>query len=240
VADNKDILLRSRPWVKSQEEDEKDAAKTTENDPALARFHQQQQEFNARVHDELAGIPVPNGLRDQILARKTIVRVPTSSWSAKPLLALAAALVLLGVGFFYWTRPQEDLSVAGFRYRMVKFVLKEYSMEHVTKDMTDLKSYLSSKGRPNQFVLPPELAKVPLKGGQAMDWQGKPVSMVCFDWNGKETLFMFVLDEALANGATPQIAPVKKLTTATWSADGKTFILAGEIPEKDLANLVKS
>ena len=73
-----------------------------------------------------------------------------------------------------------------------------------------------------------------------MDWQGKPVSMVCFDWNGKETLFMFVLDEALANGATPQIAPVKKLTTATWSADGKTFILAGEIPEKDLANLVKS
>ena len=236
---DKEMLLRSRPWVKASEDEER-AAKAAGNDPALSKFHQQQQEFNARVHDELVAIPVPKDLRDQILARQKVLRVPTSTWSAKPLLALAAALVLLGVGLFYWNRPQEDLSVAGFRSRMVKFVLKEYSMDRLTNDMTDLKNFLSSKGRPTQFVLPPELAKVPLKGGASLSWQGKPVSMVCFDWKGKETLYMFVLNEALANAAAPQIKPVKNLSSATWSADGKTFILAGEISEPELAGLVKS
>src|SRR5262245_38445672 len=107
----KETLLRARPWAPDQDDEEQDK----EISPELLR---QQKEFNARVHDKLTAIPVPTALRDQILSRRKLVRV--SQWRrGAPLLAMAAALALLATGLFYWSRPTEDLTIAGFRSRMV-------------------------------------------------------------------------------------------------------------------------
>jgi hypothetical protein len=229
---DKEMLLRVRPWAADREDEEQ----TKSLPPELVR---QQKEFNARVHDELAAIPVPTALRDQILARRKILRV--SNWRrATPLLALAAAMVFLAAGLFYWLRPREDLTIAGFRSRMVGFAVREYRMDVLTKDLDVLKRFLAAKGDPAQFTLPPQLAKLPLKGGADLRWQDKPVSMVCFSWTATETLYMFVLSQALADPDALQPQQVRSLNTITWKADGKTFLLAGPIPENRLAELAKS
>ena len=81
---------------------------------------------------------------------------------------------------------------------------------------------------------------MPLKGGAGLTWQNKPVAMVCFNWTAAETLYMFVLGEALPdpNVLRPQV--IKNLSTVTWIADGKTFLLAGPVSESQLAQLAKS
>jgi hypothetical protein len=233
---DKEALLRVRPWAPDREDEKR-------QQDASPEVYQQQKEFNARVHDELAAIPVPTALRDQILARRKILRI--SQWHrATPVLAMAAALVFLAAGLFYWMRPQqnstEDLTIAGFRSRMVAFAVREYRMDWFTKDLGVLKQNLAQKGGPAQFTLPPRLASMPLKGGAGLRWQGKRVSMVCFNWTPTETLYMFVLNEELADPSPLQPPFVKKLNTVTWKADGKTFLLAGRIPEDRLMELVKS
>ncbi len=228
----KEALLRSRPWASDREDEEQ----TRSISPELYR---QQTEFNARVRDELAAIPVPTALRDQILARSKVVRV--SNWRrVTPLLAIAATVALIAAGSFYWSQPKEDLTIAGFRSRMVAFAVREYRMDLLTKDWNVLKQFLAGKGDPVQFTVPPQLAKVPLKGGADLRWQDKRVSMVCFDWAPTVTLYMFVLDEPLSDPNLLRPLEVKKLKTITWTADGKTFLLAGRIPEDRLAELAKS
>lgn len=234
----KEALLRTRPWAPSAE-DEHQLAEAQAADPALADAREQQQRFNTRLHEQLATIPVPSGLRDQILARRKVV--PVSHWgSARPVLAIAAALLVLGVGLFYWNRPREDTTLAGFRSRMTGFVVRQYSMDLTTNDFRALKLFLAQSGKPTDFSLPRGLANLPLKGGAAMSWQGKAVSMVCFDWDAKETLYMFVLDEPLSTSDSVRPETVKNLNTVTWSSNGKTFLLAGRVPETKLLELAKS
>lgn len=238
----KEVLLRSRPWSPRKTDEEETAAKLAESESDLRDLQKRQEEFNARVRHELAGIPVPSGLRDQILARKKIVRIPC--WrQPRFALAIAAAFIFLAVGTFYWARPREDKTFAGFRSRMVGFAVREYRMDKFTTNMVELRDFLATGGRPADFPLPQELAKVPLKGGARLSWQGQPVSMVCFDWDKKETLYMFVIDAPAAappETAAAQLKPLKRLNTATWTAGGKTFVLAGRLPENELAKLVSS
>lgn len=236
--ETKEALLRARRWRPSAEDDQL-LARAAEREPGLAKAIEQQQQVNSRVRDQLKAIPIPSGLRDQILARRKIVRV--SGWrKAQPLLAIAAALAIVAGGLFYWLPAREDLSVAGFRSRMVGFAVREYRMDILTKDRGELDRYLAGKGDPTQFRVPQKLASLPLKGGASLTWQGKPVSMICFDWSAKETLYMFVLDQPLGQSSTAQAQTLKGLNTATWTAEGKTFVLAGRIPQQNLAELVHS
>lgn len=238
----KEILLRGRPWSGHKSTEEQAAAKLAETDPELAQLKSQQEEFNARVRRELAGIPVPNGLRDQILARRKIVRAPI--WRRpRQLLALAASILVLSSTLFYLIRTRENTSFTGFRDRMVGFAVREYRMDLLTQNFAELNGFLAAKGRPSIFTLAGGLARTPLKGGASLSWQGIPVSMVCFDWTAGETLYMFVIDQSgpkpKGSLSAPHFEAVKGLTTASWTDGNKAFLLAGHIPANELANLLR-
>lgn len=238
----KSLLLR-RPWVKETAAEKNEIAASEANEPEMIEFRARAESFNARVHRELVEIPVPPTLRDQILARRNIIAVPfwrrQSAW-----IGLAAALVLIVTGVVFYARPpREDNTFAGFRARMASFVLRQYRMDVLTSDLGKLEAYLAQTGSPADIPLPPTLRTVPLKGGASLKWQGHPVSMVCFDWKGKQTLFMFVLEDAGVSGRPSRNSKVelyKQLSTATWTADGKSFLLFGRIPADDLKALVTS
>ena len=205
------------------------------------------EEFDSRVREAFASIPVPPNLREQILARGKIVSVPfwRRSNTGKAALALAAAVVLLATGMLFWNKaPREDKTFAGFRARMVSFALRSYDMDLHTNQLAAVQSYLATKGAPADFALPPTLAATTVKGGKSLLWQGKPVGMVCFGI-GDETLYMFVIDAPLPGtptnaAAPPAIANYKSLATATWTTGDKTFFLAGHVPAAELERLVRS
>jgi hypothetical protein len=236
VDKNREELIRSRNWSQKFS-DEQPAPPLA---PAEAGLQRQSEQFNARVHQELAGIPVPPTLRDQILARRIIIPVPF--WKEpRALAAIAATILLLVTGLVFLTRPpQEDQTFAGFRSRMVGFALREYRMDIHTNQLAAVQTFLAEKGAPAQFSLPAPLANTPVKGGAKLSWQGKPVGMVCFSGAKGQTLYMFVIDSTLAANTTPEVSNFKSLATATWSADGKTFLLAAPLPSIEVERLVRT
>jgi hypothetical protein len=125
--------------------------------------------------------------------------------------------------------PHEP-SFAEFESRMVRSALREYKMEILTKDMSQLRNWMKSRQAPSDFVVPNGLAKLQLTGGGVLHWQNHPVSMACFDRGDKQMLFLFVMDENAVKDPpadTPQLDKVKKLATASWSDNGQTYLLAG-------------
>lgn len=231
---NREESIRSRNWSeKFKDESAPEAAEGARSEDV---------EFNARVHQALAGIPVPPTLRDQILARRKIVAVPF--WrQSRNIAAMAAVLLILATGLVFFTRlPGEDQTFTGFRSRMIGFALREYRMDIHTNELAEVRSFLAQSGAPAEFSLPAPLAQVPVKGGARLTWQGRPVSMVCFTGKAGETFYMFVIESALkaANASSiPEIATYKRLSTATWSSGGKTFLLAAPITSEELEKLVK-
>ena len=234
---DREAALRTRTWSDNLRAEEP-APPSAQDNPNLRQQVEQNARFNARAHEVLAEIPVPQGLRDKILAQQKIVVVPY--WRTPRAIALAAAMAFLATGLLFWIiGPREDRTFAGFRSRMVSFALREYRMDIHTRDLAEVQSFLRKNGAPSAFELPTALAQTPIKGGATLFWQGKPVSMVCFD-RLNTTLYMFVVDSPSGPIQTAQVESFKNIGTATWTSGNKTFLLAGSIPLEELARLVKS
>jgi len=230
----KEILLRGRPWVTPRRGDEQAELERTALDAELTEFKSRQEEFNARVHHELAGIPVPPTLREQIFARRKTIRV--KEWRSRGpvvLAALAASIALLAaVTFLTRSVPKEDTSFAGFWQRIITDALRAYGMDTNTTKLMEVKNLLAQTGRPADFSLPAPLEKLPVLGGGALTWQNKPVSMVCFKSPQQEILYMFVIDQAVSGFSErkPEVEEVKGLSTVSWTSGGRAFLLAGKVP----------
>ncbi|HEX7862981.1 MAG TPA: hypothetical protein VF773_21800 [Verrucomicrobiae bacterium] len=225
--------LRTRTWSEKVRTEEAGLISS----PDLVELKDRSAEFNAKAHSALSNIPVPPQLRDQILASNKIIRVPF--WRTPRALALAAGLALLATGLIFFARaPREDQTFAGFRNRMIGFALREYRMDIYTNSLPAVEQFLSAKGTPSNLKLPPTLAQAPVKGGAALAWRGKPVSMVCFE-RKETTIYMFVLDQPTgAVNFAHRDLPDKGVSTATWSFAGKTYFLAAKLPQSELEQLV--
>lgn len=225
--------LRTRTWSEKVRTEEAGLI----NSPDARELKNRSAEFNAKAHAALSTVPVPPQLRDQILASNRIIRVPF--WRTPRALALAAGLALLATGLIFLARaPREDQTYAGFRNRMIGFALREYRMDIHTNSFPAVEQFLTAKGTPSDLKLPPTLAQAPVKGGAALTWQGKPVSMVCFD-RKETTIYMFVVDQPTgAANFAHQDLPDKGVATATWTSAGKTYFLAAKLPQSELEQLV--
>jgi len=224
------ILIASQP----QRDDREDpllqqALALVEKEPALGQWLERQRSFHDAASRSLRSIPVPVTLRNQVLASRKIVR--PAQWWRHPLLWSAAALFLLFAGVNHWRSdaPPED-SLRTFRSRMVGAVLRQYTMDIVTNDMTQVRSFLATRNAPADYSLPDKLRRLPVSGAGVLSWQGQKVSMVCLDSAQHGTLFLFVVDRAsLSEGpsAARDFQPVSKLATVSWATGSQVYVLAG-------------
>ena len=129
-----------------------------------------------------------------------------------------------------WLQPRTPDRFADFRLRMVNAALRQYRMDIVTNDMSQVRQFMAKRGAPADYTLAKGLERLQLTGGGFLKWRSNPVAMVCFDRGDKEMLYLFVMDGAATKDAPPArplVTKVNKLTTASWSRDGKTYLLAG-------------
>lgn len=198
-------------------------------DPELERWFEQQRAFNSRVKDQLRRIESPLGLREKILAGRLRPKVVVVWWRRPELMAMAAAVVLLIslAGFLIPSTNHNTLNA--YRGRMAKFALREYRMNLITNDLTQIRSYLAGHGSPADYTLNPALEKLPGAGCALLKWQNQPVSLICFRLEHDDLLWLFVINRAAVPGApattAPQLQQVGKLATATWSRQGTTYLL---------------
>lgn len=226
----KNVLLAYRAGqADAAEPDVVEARAWLERDAGLRQWFEKHAAFQHTVQRSFREIPVPPGLSARILLR---ARPPRRRVPRPPIVwyAAAAALVLfLGLAVF-WRPLSREGSFATFRSRMVGAVLRQYTMDIVTNDLSGIRQFLASRQAPADYVLPQGLATLPASGAGVLSWQSKRVSMVCLDSPDQGTLFLFVVDQSAVRASPtsqPQFQQVNKLMTVSWSQGGKVYLLAG-------------
>lgn len=243
----KEILILFRPGTEDAADPEvAEALALTKQDSELAHWFEEHCALQQAVRANFRQIPVPEGLKEQILSERAVKTSPLFRKKAG-VLALAAflLLVLVGLGFFY-LRPNPENGFLAFRHRMAGNVLRVYPrMDLETNDLAQIREYLATHQGHGDYVLPHGLSKTAGTGCKVLDWRGNKVSMICFNsgTNGKPTvpdLFLFVVDRSLVKDApgasSPEFAQISRLLTASWSEGNKTYVLGGLRDEQFLRN----
>jgi hypothetical protein len=228
----KAILVAYRPGLDEPDEAVKTALELARHDAALSDWWRTHQAFQATLRQSFRQLPVPTHLAGRIIAGRPLTPKSAHWWRRPAWLAAAAVIVfLLGLAVFQPHVAQNTpADFAIFRSRMVRAVIRQYTMDIQTNNMTAVRSFLDSRRAPADYSLPPLLAQLPVSGAGVLKWQGEPVSMVCLDSAGQGTLFLFIVNAAAVPKApptAPEYAQVSKLMTASWTSGGKTYLLAG-------------
>jgi hypothetical protein len=227
----KRVLLLYRPHAVDAEDPEMaQALALTRQDAELRSWFEEHCGFQKTVHQKLCHLPVPAALKEQILQRRKVVHV--SWWRQPAWLAAAAAVLILAVLTPFLLQPERQDKFDDYRSRMVRSALRQYRMDIETNNLEQVRQFLSSRGAPADYRVPPSLAQMTVSGGGQLKWRGNPVSMVCFDKGGGHMLFLFVMNrdavKASPGLSNPELKQVSKLGTASWTEGNHTYILAGE------------
>lgn len=240
----REILLRYRPGTGDEDDREVRGALTqAARDPELAAWLDEQRRFQQGVRDGFRSVEVPAGLREQILSEKR----SHFHWlrSRRVLMGVAAsvaALVLVGISLWLGSGPDEEARFATFRSRMVKTVLRGYAMDLETQDVRAIRNYLGTNSAHADWRSPPGLEVAPVMGCAVLPWRNHPATMICYGSGGRPKMWLFIVDaDSLPDppaAVRPVVETVNRLTTVSWSADGRTYVLASEAEEaEDLLKL---
>jgi len=235
----REILLRYRGQPSDQADLSVQAAlKQASLDPELAAWLEDHCEFQRAMKGQFGDLPVPKGLREQILSEKRSFVNALRPSRRVVIGGFAALLILVGLSIFYPMKGDEENRFSNFRMRMVKASQRGYAMDIVTPNETMLRKYLESKHAVSDWKTPPGLTDGPLMGGAVMTWRNQPAVMVCYGAGPKPELWLFVLKSSSVPDPPSESQVVFKrenrLNTVSWTQAGQTYILAGD---KDDAGL---
>ncbi|HWD91027.1 MAG TPA: hypothetical protein VG938_01630 [Verrucomicrobiae bacterium] len=215
-----------------------EALELCERDEDLKTWFANHCALYSALRSKFRQISVPEGLKEQIIAERPIHRTPV--WQRAVLAAGAFAIVAL-VAFNiqqHW-RPREPHDFAAYRSYMDSQAVRGYYMDLTTNNLDQIRMFLGQKSAIADYVLPVDLEKNARAAGcVATTWQGKPVSMICFQSgrplapNRQSDLWLFITDRSAASDtpatSTPTLAKADGLITASWTAGGRTYVLAAE------------
>ena len=208
-------------------------------DTELRSFLEWQNEFHVKIRQSLRQIQPPVGLKTRILARRTPA-VKIIWWKRPELMALAAAVAILIGSLAFWLPSPGSNSFADYHARMAKTALREYRMNMVSSDPSQIRSFLAGHGHPADYEIPEKISKLSGAGCALLRWNDHPVSLVCLRQPNQDLLWLFVAKADVfkkqATVSKPEFRQTGKLASVTWTARGLTYILAG-FGDK---NLVKS
>ncbi len=233
----REILALFRPGTADEQDPSfYQARQLAKTDPDLARWFEQHCQAYLVLRRQLQAIPIPPGLREQILSERKIQRPLFQSYWG-PLLAVAAVVALLiGIESGFWPLRNPADRYSAYRKRMTESALRIYSMDLTAPDMASVRNFLQEKNAPTDFSLPAGLQTAAVAGCMVSSWQGGPVSMICFksgrplSSGDQSDLWLFVTDRKTVPNAPPPGPPVfarvNKATTAAWSDDHKSYLLA--------------
>jgi hypothetical protein len=236
----REILLLYRPAVdRGDDPDFAEAIALAKADPELDSWFQQHCAFQNAARSAFNDIPVPDGLKEQILSERKAHLTLTSRRRA--LVGACAVVVIAFCGLFTFRtlfppEPPRDYSFGNFHTNMIGLIIRyPPKMDLLTNDLQALRQNLAEHGQSN-LVFTAALQKTAGTGCKALDWQDKPVAMVCLNSgkNGdpkKPDLFLFVVDKTVIKGppgATPEVTQVwKGIVSGSWTSGNKTYVLAG-------------
>ncbi len=248
IAEAKEILVLFRPGSADETDpDFRQALQLAKSDPELRAWFEDHCESYRIMRGKMRSIPVPAGLKEQIISERKVQRLSMlKHW--RPILAAAAALALLiSVKMGAWHRGPEPF--AAYCAQMTESALQRYGMDKLSTNALEIGSFLAESEAPTNYTLPNGLKTTQLVGCAVKSWQDKRVSMLCFKTGrplppgDQSDLWLFVADRDKLKGSPPPGGPVfgrvDQATIATWSDDKKVYLLAAVSDEALLGKFVQ-
>jgi hypothetical protein len=245
----KQILQLYRPDVDDDDPQFAEALAQAQRDPELRRWLDEQRVLHAAIRDGLKGIRVPAGLLDQILAGHKVVRPPVVWWRSQLARAAAAVIVICLSLYaivvqlrpsFTVKAPKKDF--AAFRDEMTYFAAAGYKLDVQSDSLDELRRQFVQHGWPSDYVVPPGLTRLNVRGGCLMKWHEHKVSMLCLNSAERHGVWLYVVERRALPDAPaqpkPQFAMEGNLATASWSENDKAYLLAAEGNEAFLRTLL--
>ncbi len=241
------ILRAFRPDV-----DRKDAPEFAQafdqlrQDDHLAQWVEREMAADVAIRKKLfEAVKFPPGLKERIAATGKVVRPAPRSWWRRPaLLALAASVILLlTFGVLNFSRDRSRAEVfAAFRESVVTAGQVKPHVSFMDSDLGRIREYLRSQSAPDDLALPAVLNQATIKGCRIFQWNGRTVSMVCLHLQVGGHVDLFVVRDVKWDqaglGAEPLLAQVGPMNTASWSKDGRTYILTAKATDEELRRLL--
>lgn len=212
-----------------------------ERDAELKKWFEEHCDLYSAMRAKFKQIAVPEGFKEQIIAERKVHTGKVPVWQKAVLLAGAVAAAALIVFEIYsnW-RPSEPHDFASYRSHMVGYAERDYGrMDIYTNDLNVIRQTLAQSDSITNYVLPKNLEKnAKAAGCVATTWQGKKVSMICFQ-TGRQLrpgvpsdLWLFVIDQSSASSPPTSSTPVYKqepepgVVSASWSVGNRAYFLA--------------
>jgi hypothetical protein len=200
----------------------------------------------AALRAKFKRIPVPEGLKEQIIAERPVEH-RTPAWQKYVILAgaVAAVAMLLSIAL-PGLRNRERHDFAAYRTYMGSYAARAYYMDALTSDSDQIRLFFAQKNDIADYVLPENLKKnAATIGCVSTKWQGQQVSMICFK-SGRplppgsaSDLWLFITDRTVAKDTPTPATPTKiehsnGFVTASWTLGNRTYVLAMEGEDKQL------
>lgn len=238
-------------------------------DEHLQAWNAEEVAFDDRMRSALKeAIPVPQGLKDRILAAcaehvadttdssvpfrsgdpedsQGQEEVPRGSWWLHTSLFAAAAIIVMGLTLFatFGNRSFGQINDPNLKSALVQLEAFSGSPRemHIPRSYDDLKAYIQTASAP----FPSRVSgNLPVEGSFActvVDINGNKVSMVCFDVGGS-TYHLFTLRrEDFPNQRDIPRAAIGTLgehCCATWTNEDQIHILTARAPEEAFRRLL--
>jgi hypothetical protein len=241
----KEILTLYRPGTADADDAYFCEARTLcEIDPGLKLWFDEHRAAHLALRARFKQIPVPEGLKEQILAERKIHTTPVWRRPLVVLAAVAAFAVLLGLASL-WLPRREVTAFQHYRTRMTSTARRTYGMELETASLDRIRSFFEQQHATADYVLPAALQqKAQAIGCARLHWQGQTVSMICFK-SGRplppdqpSDVWLLVAQPGAMPGApassTPVLAEVNGAWTASWKDGNAVYILIAEGNEEFL------
>ena len=237
---NKDEIRKILASVRPGGQDAADplvasAKESAQKDPELARWFEEQQEFDRKFAEVVDEIPIPAGLQTRIMAAGASGRTRIRQGSLWPRRIgwAAAAIVVLVALFSSWRGLfQPVVSLADFRGEMISFIKLVPPLELESRDLERIQTWLSRTDAPADVSVPPALSALEPVGCRVFFFRGQKVTLICFRRGGTKLAHLLVLDRLALQGLRSDGAPVfaqeGEWMTAAWREKGRIYLLAAQ------------
>ena len=247
----KQILLIYRPGTADADDPEiAEALALVRTDPELARWFDEHCARQTALREKFRQMAPPVGLMEQIISEHGArTKVVSRRRGVMALAAVAAILVALAViAFNYWPQKSElprprPNTLANFQREMMTVALNSYAMTAMT-NLDQVHSWLAQKQAPSDYDLPAGLKSATVTGCAVEPFRNAPASLICFRKGNtlppgqSGDLWLFVIDETAVKdvpaAGSPQFTQVNGVMTATWTQNGKLYLLATKGDEQTI------
>jgi len=239
--EGKQILLLYRNPADAQDPQIAEALELAKADTELSRWFENHCAVQNALREKFRAIEIPVALKEQIVSEQ-ISNMKAKARREKFVAAGAITMivaVLMVFGISYYSdhskgRPPAP-TLANYESDMLYYARPGYGMDLATNDLAQIKDHFTQTAAPADYILPAPLAQAAATGCAVKDWNGAKVSMICFA-TGRPLpqglpgdLWLFVVDRAAVtdapDSATPQISKINNVTVATWTENGKMYLL---------------